>query len=70
MTYFYLVAATIIVVALAVLLRPWWRSGRRVASADNSHPFHQIDVAPGVGGMLIVLQVVGASLDGFVEIEG
>lgn len=35
MTYFYLAAATIIVVALAILLRPWWRSGRRVASADS-----------------------------------
>ena len=35
MTYFYLAAATIIVVALAALLRPWWRSGRRVASADS-----------------------------------
>ena len=34
MTYFYLAAATITVVALALLLRPWWRSGRRVVSAD------------------------------------
>jgi len=35
MTYFYLAAATIIVVALALLLRPWWRSGRRTVSADS-----------------------------------
>lgn len=34
MTYFYLAAATLIVVALALLLRPWWRSGRRTVSAD------------------------------------
>jgi cytochrome c-type biogenesis protein CcmH len=34
MTYFYLAAATLIVVALALLLRPWWRSGRRVVGAD------------------------------------
>ena len=35
MTTFYLAAATILVVAMALLLRPWWRSGRRVASADS-----------------------------------
>ncbi len=35
MTYFYLAAATIVVVALALLLRPWWRSARRVVSADS-----------------------------------
>lgn len=35
MSYFYLAAATLVVVALALLLRPWWRSGRRVASADS-----------------------------------
>ena len=34
MTYFYLAAATLVVVALALLLRPWWRSGRRVVGAD------------------------------------
>ncbi len=34
MSYFYLAAATLIVVALALLLRPWWRSGRRTVSAD------------------------------------
>lgn len=34
MTYFYLAAATLVVVALALLLRPWWRSGRRAVSAD------------------------------------
>ena len=35
MTYFYLAAATLVVVALALLLRPWWYSGRRVISADS-----------------------------------
>ena len=34
MTYFYLAAVTLVVVALALLLRPWWRSGRRVVGAD------------------------------------
>ena len=34
MSYFYLAAATLVVVALALLLRPWWRSGRRVVGAD------------------------------------
>ncbi|MBK9018823.1 MAG: c-type cytochrome biogenesis protein CcmI [Sulfuritalea sp.] len=34
MTYFYLAVATLVVVALLLLLRPWWRSGRRVVSAD------------------------------------
>ena len=38
MTSFYLAAATLAVVALALLLRPWWLSGRRVASADSSFP--------------------------------
>ena len=33
MSYFYLAAATLVVVALALLLRPWWRSGRRVVGA-------------------------------------
>lgn len=35
MTTFYLAAAALVVVALALLLRPWWRAGRRVASADS-----------------------------------
>jgi cytochrome c-type biogenesis protein CcmI len=34
MTYFYLAAAALVVVALALLLRPWWRSGRRTVGAD------------------------------------
>ena len=34
MTYFYLAAATLVAAALALLLRPWWRAGRRVVSAD------------------------------------
>ena len=34
MTYFYLAAATLVVVALALLLRPWWRTGRGLAGAD------------------------------------
>ncbi|MDK9715229.1 MAG: c-type cytochrome biogenesis protein CcmI [Sulfuritalea sp.] len=38
MTSFYLAAATLAVVALALLLRPWWRAGRRSASADSSLP--------------------------------
>lgn len=36
MTYFYLAAATLVVVALALLLRPWWSASRRIASADFS----------------------------------
>ena len=35
MTTFYLVAATLVVVALALLLRPWWRANRRITSADS-----------------------------------
>lgn len=35
MTYFYLAAATLIVVALVLLLRPWWPNSRRIASADS-----------------------------------
>ncbi|MDP1733296.1 MAG: c-type cytochrome biogenesis protein CcmI [Sulfuritalea sp.] len=35
MTYFYLAAATLVVVALALLLRPWWSASRRSASADS-----------------------------------
>ena len=35
MITFYLAAATLAVVALALLLRPWWRAGRRTASADS-----------------------------------
>jgi len=35
MTYFYLAAATLVVVALALLLRPWWSASRRIASADS-----------------------------------
>ncbi len=35
MTYFYLAAATLVVVALALLLRPWWRSARRITGADS-----------------------------------
>jgi cytochrome c-type biogenesis protein CcmH len=35
MTYFYLAAATLVVVALALLLRPWWSASRRTASADS-----------------------------------
>ncbi|MCK9380854.1 MAG: c-type cytochrome biogenesis protein CcmI [Sulfuritalea sp.] len=35
MTYFYLAAAALVVVALALLLRPWWRAGRRITSADS-----------------------------------
>ena len=34
MTYFYLAAATLVVVALALLLRPWWRAGRGLTGAD------------------------------------
>lgn len=34
MTYFYLAAAALVAAALALLLRPWWRSGRRVVGAD------------------------------------
>ncbi|MCK9387024.1 MAG: c-type cytochrome biogenesis protein CcmI [Sulfuritalea sp.] len=34
MTSFYLAAAALVVVALALLLRPWW-SARRLASADS-----------------------------------
>lgn len=36
MTSFYLAVAALVVVALALLLRPWWRAGRRLASADSS----------------------------------
>jgi cytochrome c-type biogenesis protein CcmH len=36
MTSFYLAVAALVVVALALLLRPWWRTGRRLASADSS----------------------------------
>ena len=36
MITFYLAAATLAVVALALLLRPWWRASRRTASADFS----------------------------------
>ena len=35
MTYFYLAAATLVVAALALLLRPWWRTGRRITGADS-----------------------------------
>ena len=35
MITFYLAAATLAVVALALLLRPWWRASRRTASADS-----------------------------------
>jgi cytochrome c-type biogenesis protein CcmH len=35
MITFYLAAATLVVVALALLLRPWWTAGRRTASADS-----------------------------------
>lgn len=35
MITFYLAAATLVVVALALLLRPWWRASRRTASADS-----------------------------------
>ncbi|MDP3513536.1 MAG: c-type cytochrome biogenesis protein CcmI [Sulfuritalea sp.] len=35
MTYFYLAAATLVVVALVLLLRPWWPVSRRVASANS-----------------------------------
>jgi cytochrome c-type biogenesis protein CcmH len=35
MTYFYLAAATLVVVALALLLRPWWRSSSHNASAES-----------------------------------
>ena len=34
MTYFYLAAAALVAAALALLLRLWWRSGRRVVGAD------------------------------------
>jgi hypothetical protein len=37
MTYFYLAAATLVVVALALLLRPWWRPGA-VSSAPTFCP--------------------------------
>jgi cytochrome c-type biogenesis protein CcmH len=36
MTYFYLAAAVLVVVALALLLRPWWRSSSLDASAVPS----------------------------------
>ena len=35
MTYFYLAAATLVVVALVLLLRPWWPVSRRAASANS-----------------------------------
>ena len=35
MTYFYLAAATLVVVALALLLRPWWSARRRIGSAES-----------------------------------
>lgn len=35
MSYFYLAAATLVVVALVLLLRPWWPVSRRVASANS-----------------------------------
>ncbi len=35
MTIFYLAAATLVVIALALLLRPWWSASRRTASADS-----------------------------------
>lgn len=35
MTSFYLAAAALVVVALALLLRPWLRSNRRITSADS-----------------------------------
>ena len=34
MTYFYLAAATLVVAALALLLRPWWRAGRGIVNVD------------------------------------
>ena len=34
MISFYLAAATLVIVALALLLRPWWRAGGRVALGD------------------------------------
>ncbi|MCF8176657.1 MAG: c-type cytochrome biogenesis protein CcmI [Burkholderiaceae bacterium] len=36
MITFYIAAAALAVAALALLLRPWWRAGRRIASADFS----------------------------------
>lgn len=35
MSYFYLAAATLVVVALVLLLRPWWPVSRRAASANS-----------------------------------
>lgn len=35
MTAFYLVAVALVVVALALLLRPWWRGSRRISGADS-----------------------------------
>ncbi|MDK9702872.1 MAG: c-type cytochrome biogenesis protein CcmI [Sulfuritalea sp.] len=35
MTSFYLAVAALVVVALAILLRPWWLASRRVASVDS-----------------------------------
>ena len=35
MTYFYLAAATLVAAALALLLRPWWRAGRRITQVDS-----------------------------------
>ncbi|MCX7165564.1 MAG: c-type cytochrome biogenesis protein CcmI [Rhodocyclales bacterium] len=34
MTYFFLAAATLVVAALALLLRPWWRAGRGIVNVD------------------------------------
>jgi cytochrome c-type biogenesis protein CcmH len=36
MTSFYLAVAALVVVTVALLLRPWWRASRRLASADSS----------------------------------
>ncbi len=49
MTYFYLAAAAIIVVALTVLLRPWWRSGHRYPPAQRNSGYaeHASAVPPG-----------------------
>jgi cytochrome c-type biogenesis protein CcmH len=35
MTTFYIAVATLVVVALALLLRPWWLASRRTAGADS-----------------------------------
>lgn len=36
MTTFYILAAALAAVALALLLRPWWRASRRITGADSS----------------------------------